>query len=407
MNRPPANVMFAWELGGGLGHVSKGLLLGERLVDAGCEVSFAVRDLAATHPLLPDARYRLFQAPVSWVRLHGTPEPANHAELLLKAGFGHAAALQGLVRGWLTLFEADKTDLVIADHAPSALLAARCAGLPAVLFGHGFFAPSSDWPVFRTWEPVPAARVSHANNQVLAGINACLAAFGAAPMARAADLFDTAPSYLCTVPALDHYPDRQQPLAMHVGTVWVDQVGEPARWPGGDSDTRPRVFAYLRPDLPGLDEVLAALSNSGASVLIVSPGIAAETAARWQSERLVLSARLVRLDDVARAADLVVCSGSDTLHGMALCGVPVLGLPMNAEQRIAAERVAATGAGRWLLPGSSAERIGEALRDALSSPTIRQAAQALQRRYARQSVDAQLAPVVAACLRMARVTDPS
>ena len=394
--------MFAWELGGGLGHVTKGLLLGERLVAAGCEVSFAVRDLAATHPLLPDTHYRLFQAPVSWVRLQGAPEPASYAELLLKTGFGHAAALHGLVRGWLTLFEADKTDLVIADHAPSALLATRCAGLPAVVFGHGFFMPSSDWPVFRTWEPVPAARTSQANAQVLAGMNACLAAFGAAPLAQLADFFDTATSFLCTAPPLDHYLDRQQPRATHVGTLWVDHVGEPARWPGQEADTRQRVFAYLRPDLPGFDQVLTALSNCGASVLIVSPGIAAETAARWQSEQLVLSPRIVRLNDVARAADLVVCSGSDTLHGMALCGVPVLGLPMNAEQRIAAERVTATGAGRWLLPGSSADGINAALRDMIFNPQYRQAAQALRQQHARPSVDAQLAPVVAACLQMTR-----
>ncbi len=232
-------------------------------------------------------------------------------------------------------------------------------------------------------------------------MNDCLAAFGAAPLADAADLFASSASFLCTTPEFDHYPDRHDSAVdggpdTFVGTLWVDHVGRPAEWPGGDLAPH-RVFAYLRPGLPGLEEVLSALQRSGAAVLVMSPGVAPATMARWQGTRLRFTRELVALRDVARQADLVVCSGSDTLHGLAQSGVPVLGLPLNAEQRIAAERVRDTGAGRWLLPGTDADALLAAMRDLLDDPHYRAAALRLKARHPPRDASARLAPVVAAC----------
>ncbi len=406
-------VMYAWELGGGLGHVAKGLLLADQLAAQGMEVSFAVRDLAITHPVLPDANHRLYQAPVGWTRLRGAPEPASHAELLLHAGFGDAAALQGRVRGWLTLFEADRTRLVIADHSPSALLAARCAGLPTLLFGHGFFVPPAGWPVFRDWEPVAVDRIDSAGQRLLDALNGCLVAFGAPALPGLSALYGDVENFLCTTPELDHYPARGSGVAggrgnldRYVGTLWFDDVGGPADWPDADGRS-PRVFAYLRPGLPGLDAVLTALRLSGAAVLVASPGLAPAVAAAWRTPRLRFATGLVALREVARDADLVVCSGSDTLHGLAQSGVPVLGLPLSAEQRIAAERVARTGAGRWVLPGNGVDALLAAVRDLLGSPHYREAARELQRRHPRRAPAVQLAPVVAACRRLLAPAPPA
>ncbi len=108
----------------------------------------------------------------------------------------------------------------------------------------------------------------------------------------------------------------------------------------------------------------------------------------------------MRLRDVAGEAQLVICSGSDSLHGMALAGVPVLGLPMNAEQRISADQVAGTGAGRWLLPGSSEQTLLGTIRHMLDTPTYRACAQALKASQPQPPIEDLLAPVVAACARL-------
>lgn len=389
-NRPRAGrrmkVLFAWELGGGLGHLTKAALLADALRDAGCDVACAVKDVASGDSLLADD-IALFQAPLA-PALRGWPEPADHAEVLLHAGLGDAAGLAGRVRAWVALMQASGADIVITDHAPTAVLAARCAARPVVMFGNGFVLPPRPWPVFRHWEAVPGVRLRQARQHVLRAVNAVLQRFGRPPLAALEDLYDGATAALATSPELDHHP--RPPLApphWQLGPLFLDSVGEPPRWPGRPG---PRVFAYLRRDLPRLDAVLAALAELDAAVLVRCEGLDPAGLPAPVARRLTITSGLVRMADVAGQAALVVCSGSDTAHGLAARGVPVLALPLNAEQRLAAERLVALGVGRLWLPDSGAPgALAAALADLLHQPAVRAAADMLRARHA--AVDPQVA----------------
>jgi hypothetical protein len=375
------SILFAWEMGGSLGHLTKGAMLAEPLLDAGCEVAFALKDLGGADALLP-AAYTLFQAPEA-PRLITWPEPADHAEWLLHAGWGSASGLSARVRAWMGLLQANCTSLLVADLAPTAVLAARVLDVPVLLFGNGFAVPPSPWPLVRHWEPAPKTRLQQVRRHVLQAANNVLAAHGRPSMPDLESLYAPAIKAVCTWPELDqlprppmHAPDVQ------VGPLYLDHVGQAPEWPPGPGPSGPRVFVELRPQLAGLDAVMTALASLDASVLVRCEGLDPIRRRAWAGPQLGFVDQPVRMSDVAAQADLVVCSGSDMAQGMASLGVPVLGIPMNAEQRLAFERLVDLRVGRmWVNGQDAATELARHLQALLHAPQARQAARALAARH--------------------------
>lgn len=393
------NIVICWELGGGLGHLVKGAMLARRLLERSCTVSFAVRDLASAHPLLPEDHYCLVQAPYFDGQLHDWAPPADYAELLLHAGWGQASGLQARVRGWRGLFDALNADLIIADHSPTAVLAARTQGVPCVQWGHGFGVPTRPWPVFRTWEPTPVERLAQVRQHVLTTVNAVLGQFGEPGLDAPDQLLNTAACFLTTWPELDHYPDRGS--ADYCGPLWPAGIGEV---PWAVDSALPRIFAYLRPNLPGLPAVIRALAALDADVLVHLSDRSGLELATTTLDRLRFTDRLIDIHAVARQADLVICSGTDTLHGMAVRGIPTLALPMNAEQRLGSERLLALGAGLSLVPSPAPDflqAVVDALNQLLHNASFRERARRLQADHRDQDSEAKVAAIADRCVALA------
>lgn len=131
-----ARFLLAWELGGGMGHVMRLAPIAHALHAQGHALHLVLRDLSGADAALGDLasspRVTLWQAPMWLPQLRGLPAPAVYAELLFRAGYLDATRLLSLVRAWQALLDAIAPDLLLADHAPTALLAARDHGLPAL-----------------------------------------------------------------------------------------------------------------------------------------------------------------------------------------------------------------------------------------------------------------------------------
>ena len=241
-------IIYAWELGGGFGHIHAFIPIAQRLNTEGHEVTFVVRDLLNAECELNRLGFRSLQAPLWQGRLLGLPDPpANLSEILLHFGFLRNEYLLGLVRAWLELFRLLNADLVIGDYSPSALLAARIAGIPGATFGTGFCrpAPVAPLPNLRSWMPVPDERLAGSDLKVLDTTNKVLRDFGLLPLNRVADIFSLDEDFLCTFPELDHYPHR--PGGEYWGAVYNSEVGIEIDWPGQE---RFRVFCYVKPNFP-------------------------------------------------------------------------------------------------------------------------------------------------------------
>ena len=85
-------------------------------------------------------------------------------------------------------------------------------------------------------------------------------------------------------------------------------------------------------------------------------------------------------------ADLVVCHGGQgTLAAAALAGKPVLVLPTQLEQAMAARRVQACGWGLALEPSARVPAPGPVLQRLLHEPSFAQVARAVAQRHAGSS----------------------
>lgn len=397
--------LLAWELGGGLGHATPLAQIAAPLLAAGHEVHCALRDLSVvglvfgdlgTHP-----RLHCWQAPVWHATLAGLPPPASYAELLFHAGYLDAGRLRGLVQAWRTLLEAVRPQLLLADHAPTALLASRGLPMRRALAGNGFFLPlqRQPMPAFRDWEPIAPRRVQGAEDRVLVTCNAVLATLGEPPLPALHALLQADERFLLTWPELDPFPARvDEPGTRYWGAMPLAAQGEPATWPSGDFG---RLFAYLKPEHAATEAALACLQAGPWSTVAYTPGLAATLKQRHASPHLVFADHPVPMTQVGAQADAVLChAGSGTVCAALQQGRPVVMLPMHAEQLLFARRVQAAGAGRLLLAHDVASQLAPRLDEAVSNGPMRQAAQGFAQRHRSPAAEVAL-QVAQRCIALA------
>ena len=371
-----SHIHLCWELGGGLGHAGRLKMLAQALLARGHRVSMSLRDLMHTHAVLADLDVPKLQAPVWLHKTAGLPPPASLAEIAFHCGYLQASALRGMVAGWRDLYSVLQPDLVVADYAPTALLAARSMGLRSASVSSGFSSPPPGraLPAFQT---APPERLAASEARMLASANEVLAGFGAQPFAQAADIFTGDLPLLCTWPELDPYERRGE--AEWRGPSFVAQGGLAPCWPEGEGR---KVFAYLKASHAAHGAVLQALVEEGCRVLAYVPEAAAGGPPPLVSDNVVYADAPVSLVRALSEADLCVChAGEATLAQSLLAGVPLLMLPAHTEQFLSARRVALSGAGynaALLTPASNWNAVVRAL---LDNQGYRAAAQAFAARH--------------------------
>lgn len=375
--------LLAWELGGGLGHLVPLSQVAQGLVARGHELHFVLRDLsgaaAALGALSRSPQVHLWQAPVWMPALQGLPPPVSYPELLFRAGYLDATRLGALVQAWRSVIGAIGPALLLADHAPTALLAVRGWPLKRATLGTGFFLPPEvqPMPAFREWEPVDPARLQASEARALAVCNAVLAQSGQPPLGALHELVAADERFLLTWPELDHYSPGPQGRAggRYWGALAPRAEGSTAVWPAGDG---PALLAYLKADYAALEPVLQQLAQAPCRTLAYVPGLSAAQRRRHAGPRLLFADAAVSMGSALAQARAVLCNaGSGTVCTALQAGVPVLMLPMHAEQLLFARRVVRAGAGGVLMEADAGPKLLPTLQRVLDDPALRQRAQAL------------------------------
>jgi hypothetical protein len=294
-----ATIIFAWQLGGGMGHLMQMLPLARGLSARGHAVFVAVKDLARAAALYGDAGVRFLQAPVvNRERPRRFPAPVSLAHVMGNTDFGHRVDLHGGAAAWRNLFRLARPDLIVFDHAPLAplaLLAARGGvGARRAVIGTGFFCPPDvrPLPVVRCRRDLDAhpgladpARLLADEDAVLANANWMLGQWKAPPLERLGQLYgDVDECFLTTFRELDHCPDR--PAGARFRGPVNGSGGDVPEWPGGRGK---RVFAYLKP-YRGIEHLLAALRDRGCPTVVYSDSIGRELRGRFEGATLRFAA---------------------------------------------------------------------------------------------------------------------
>lgn len=384
-------VDFAWELGGGTGHVAMLLPIARAMRERGHEARLLLRETAAAAEL-GAAGIECERAPF-WSGPVHEPEPLNFAEILQNFGYHDAGALRELVDGWRERLAGSAA--VIANVAPAAHLAARTLGIPSFEASQGFHVPppALPSPPLRHWQPAPRARLEAADRSVLAALNAVLAAHRAEPIATLGELF-AGRAMLLTYPELDIYPERGP--AEYFGIPQTGEGSEAPPWPQGAG---PRAFAYLYRYHPALESLLETLERQRVPTLVLCRGIDPALRARHAGGAVRIAPAAMATSRVLPQADIVICHGSHQMSAQALLeGKPLLMLPTQVEQFLITQRVVRMGAGLGIAPDTGRPDFAAALAE-LAKPGYAEAARAFARRYAAQDRGAALATLIARCER--------
>ena len=334
----------------------------------------------------------------TWLQAPNCPEtpragpPLSYSDILLRFGYANGEDLLGLVVAWRELMRLTGAQAVLADHAPTAILAARTLGIPVVLFCSGFYVPPRQRPLpnMRPWMALPPGQLDALENQALASINAVLERFGQPPFGAVAQLFDVAEDTLLGFPELDHYADRGP--ARYWGNLPDAGVGDAPAWPALPGK---RIFGYLRTGTRHHEAALAALHALGQPTIVFFPDAPPALLERYAAPHLVFSATPLDLAQTAREADAAITYASlSTATSFLLKGKPLLLLPGHLEQFLLARRVEEMGAGLMVNPEQPPVDLELKLRRVLLEPDFALNAQAFARKYANFPQDTVIAHLI-------------
>lgn len=392
-------LLFAWELGANFGHASK-IIEVIRALRGRADVIVAARNVLPLRQLAPDLEMRLIAAPTA------PPDPGreskdigvNYADDLRHTGWARPRTLQTLMEAWRTLFDLVRPDVLVAQFAPTALLAARTLAPPppTAIFGIGYDMPprADPTPAFFYWNKDAASAAAAKEAVVVQTANQALATFGTPPLGSFADLHRVDLARLATIAELDGYAPRAQfgdDDPEYLGWIATASAGAEARW---RPDAERRLFAYVRPPRASARaaiEAMAALPPDW-DVIVAAPGLARADAERFARPHVRLIDGLARLDLLLPACDVGLSHGS---HGMAAqfvaAGAPQISLPLHAEQTLTAHALARNRLGLGLLGAFAAKEIGDAIHRVAGLPQLaennRALARALGRRHPRPAAE--------------------
>jgi len=347
-------------------------VLADALTEAGHSVTLAVRDPLAWQPRAS------VQAP-AW---RAEPPPgflaSTYADILLHAGYATLEALHGLLTGWLDLFARTQPDLLLADFAPTAMLASRIAGLAVAVSGDGYSLPppTEPLPAMRRWANQPSGPAVDTEGRVLAVANSELSRLGGHPLPALADLFRDAEAFLCTVAELDHYPDRG--AADYFGPIYAAGTGDSPEWSPGSAE---RCFARIDGRRPLLAPLIAALDTLGLPAIVQADRISPSLAASLSRPRVLVVAETVDRDAALASCDFVACEHSAMVAPALLAARPVLMLPRHVEQLMTLHRIAPQGLGHGVPADADAAGVDAALRRLLDDAACRQRVAGFARSY--------------------------
>ena len=338
-----ATIVLNWELGADLGHIGRFLPIALRLREQGHRPVMLLRDITRAESLLREHQLEFLQAPVWLTSVQGLPPEINFTETLYRFGYLYPDGLLSMAKAWRAVWQLLQPQLLIFDHAPSAMLAARGLGIPRMLIGNSFGVPPLIRPLprFSWWTNGfgDQARLEETESRATRNSNTVLTRLGAPPITQVSDLFQAEATYICGRPPLDVYGTRN-PEA-YIGPINNLASGVAPVWPWGES---PMVFAYLKPQYPHFEALLNAIINSQARYLIFAPGIPEALLKRYQKAHVAFSSAPLRMDEVVKQCHAVICHAGGMTDIALEAGKPVLLLPTQMEQTMTSHRADALGA---------------------------------------------------------------
>lgn len=339
-----ANILFTWEIGEGSGHIAPYIELIRQLEQDGHQVFFAARQLYHVFRLFKDTRVTFLQSPTLTSPSATLQNPVDsYAKILNNSGYYHPDSITGMIIAWKNLYNLVKPDLIIFDYSPTAMLAARSYPAKTLHMGSGFFCPADTSPIVGLNElqclPQDQEELRRFEAFLLNNINLALANTGIPPLGKLGDMHLADKRLFFGFHELDHYRNRQD--GQYIG-MFKSPPGALPEWPSGNG---PRIFAYTKP-FATLPSLLETLNKNKWPTLIYPDGVSQQLIRRFSSPTLKFVNQRLDMQSLGKTADIAICNGNfGTTYEMLMAGIPMLLLPLHAEQHIGSINIERIGAG--------------------------------------------------------------
>lgn len=138
-------VLLGWELGAGQGHIQRLAAIAQELQNYGCVPVFALKSYTLKGMKFPWQSLLAPRLPFS-----GRTESYTFADILATFGFDQPVLLSQHLAAWQEILATVQPDLIITDHAPGLVLAAR-GRVRTIVVGSHFAVPPpvEEFPQFR------------------------------------------------------------------------------------------------------------------------------------------------------------------------------------------------------------------------------------------------------------------
>ena len=389
------HILIAWELGGGLGHITRISSIAAGFIAECCRVSLCLKDLSRAYEFVSHLPIGLYQAPAWLPQLRTDREPVCSSDILLHHGYGSAKGLFSLTMAWQSLFEILQPDLLVLDYAPTALLAARGWDMPKIVISSGFGERSPGLPdlCLRPWHEQGKELTLASEKLVVSVANRVLIKRGARLLKRVSDIYQVDHFFLFMIPEIDMQKDWES--ATYLRPPEEPGRMEPAAWPQGAGQ---KVFAYLKPSSVHCLATIQSIAELDCVGLIVCAGLSKKVMERFKRPGLEILTEPRYITKALEGADVVVChAGKNTISQALLVGKPVLLIPEQLEQFLNSLQVEKQGAGTYIRKDASQDQIRDALAQLMNESRFREASQSLAKRNADLNQGDPVAKIVGYC----------
>jgi len=362
-----ARILIGWELGAGLGHVSRLRKIARALAERGHHPIFAVRNLVESWSLLKDDGFTVVQAPMPNASPRSVKSPwraAGLSDIFVMQGFDRPGDIYPVVMAWQHLFDLYRPALAISDYSPMMCLAAF-GSVPMVIIGDGFTVPPSHL------DEIPKIRPNVEETAPQADVVAAMAEVqlrrGRPAPESFSQLFECESTWVCTFPELD--PFKAHRLKPAVGPF----DAPPAPLPPPNER---RFFAYLGTDYKKFKIASKGIAEIGLPGEVYVRRASPKTVKVFEDNGIHVHKQPASMVDTLRKCSVIIHQGGIGTTEVSLAiGRPQVILTTHLEQNLNGSAVERQGTGVRVTGNYESEAIGEAVHKVHDEPSYVERAQ--------------------------------
>jgi len=341
-------VLFTWELGAGLGHLSPIYSVAKKFHSKGYEIWIASQFLDNVHSVFTDIPVHVIQGPTNFNTEKNNPIIC-YADILYNVGYSDGKELTVFIKSWKNIYQLVQPDIIVHDYSPTAMLASREYECEKIYIGSTFSnlasidirKPEIQTPRF--YHYLKSNQSLENFNQhsevierkVLNNINMALNICKIGQISKITDIYsDFSKILYLTLPELDHYQRNEYSENTHFLVSSGIQTSTIVNWP--DDEKSIKVFGYLKVKSYSKDALVSLLNalkdKRFSSILYLSGSFDIN---QEMPNNIKIVNKPINISMMQQQADILLCNSNlNSVIDFLMSGTPIGLLPLTPEQEL-------------------------------------------------------------------------